>query len=200
MEGHFLSADAVVRKLGSDKTNGLRDAEAKRRLEKNGENKLSEKKKVSIIKRFIEQFKDFCVIILFVACIISFATGVMEGSKDFVEPIVILAIVILNAVIGVCQESRAEKAIDALKKMSSPTAIVRRSGKIKKIPTTELVAGDIILIESGDMVPADARLISSNVLKVQESALTGESEACEKQADVICAENCPLAELLPQAS
>ena len=195
MEGHFLSADAVIRKLGSDKSNGLKDSEAKRRLEKDGENKLSEKKKVSIIKRFIEQFKDFCVIILFVACIISFATGIMEGSNDFVEPIVILAIVILNAVIGVCQESRAEKAIDALKKMSSPTATVRRSSKIKKIPTTELVAGDIILIESGDMVPADARLISSNALKVQESALTGESDACEKQADFICTENCPLAEM-----
>ena len=195
MEGHFLSADTVIKKLGSDKNNGLKDTEAKIRLEEDGENKLEEKKKASLLKRFFEQFKDFCVIILFIACIISFVTGLFEGKGDFVEPIVILAIVILNAVIGVYQESRAEKAIDALKKMSSPTATVKRSGKIKKIPTSQLVRGDIILIESGDMVPADARLISSNALKVQESALTGESEACRKEADTVCAENCPLAEM-----
>ncbi|MBQ4603296.1 MAG: calcium-translocating P-type ATPase, PMCA-type [Clostridia bacterium] len=195
MEGHFLSAGTVLEKLGSEKNGGLTDAEAKRRLEKEGENKLTEKKKTSLIKKFFEQFKDFCVIILFVACIISFATGVIEGSGDFVEPIVILAIVILNAVIGVYQENRAEKAIEALKKMSAPSATVKRSGKIKKIPASQLVKGDIILLESGDMVPADVRLISSNALKVQESALTGESEACEKSADVICTQNCPLAEM-----
>ena len=146
MEGHFLSAGTVLEKLGSEKNGGLTDAEAKRRLEKEGENKLTEKKKTSLIKKFFEQFKDFCVIILFVACIISFATGVIEGSGDFVEPIVILAIVILNAVIGVYQENRAEKAIEALKKMSAPSATVKRSGKIKKIPASQLVKGDIILL------------------------------------------------------
>ncbi len=195
MNGHFLSAQEVIEKLGSDKNNGLSDSQAKKRLEKSGENKLAEKKKASLIRRFLEQFSDFCVIILFVACIISFATGVIEGEGDFVEPIVILSIVILNAVIGVYQESRAEKAIDALKKMSAPTATVIRSGKIKKIPSSQLVTGDIIMLESGDMVPADARLVSSNALKVQESALTGESEACVKESSEICAENCPLAEM-----
>ncbi len=194
MDGHFLSAEAVIKKLGSDKMNGLSEGQAKKRLEKEGENKLTEKKKASLFRRFVAQFSDFCVIILFVACIISFATGIIEGKGDYVEPIVILAIVIFNAVIGVYQESRAEKAIEALKKMSAPSASVRRSGKTKKIPSSQLVTGDIIMLESGDMVPADARLISSNSLKIQESALTGESEACEKNADMICAENCPLAE------
>lgn len=194
MEGYFYTARDAVQKLGSDINKGLSDSEAQKRLEKDGENKLTEKKKASLLKRFIAQFSDFCVIILFIACIISFATGIIEGHGDFVEPVVILAIVILNAVIGVYQESRAEKAIDALKKMSAPEATVNRSGKIKKIPSSQLVTGDIILLESGDMVPADARLISSNALKVQESALTGESEPCEKLADVLCKENCPLAE------
>ncbi len=195
MEGHFLSAQAVIEKLGSDKKNGLSESQAKKRFERDGENRLAEKKKASLIRRFLEQFSDFCVIILFVACIISFATGIIEGKGDFVEPIVILSIVILNAVIGVYQESRAEKAIDALKKLSAPSATVIRSGKIKKIPSSQLVTGDIIMLESGDMVPADARLISSNELKVQESALTGESEACEKNSGAVCAENCPLAEM-----
>ena len=195
MEGHFLSAAAVIEKLGSDKNNGLSGVQAKKRLEKDGENKLKEKKKTSLFRRFVAQFSDFCVIILFIACIISFATGIIEGKGDFVEPTVILSIVILNAVIGVYQENRAEKAIDALRKMSAPSAAVIRGGKLQKIPSSELVTGDIIRLESGDMVPADARLISSNSLKVRESALTGESEACEKDASVICAENCPLAEM-----
>ncbi len=195
MDAHFLSAQAVIEKLGSDKSSGLSDARAKKLLEKNGENKLAEKKKASLLRRFLLQFSDFCVIILFIACIISFVTGIIEGKGDFVEPIVILAIVILNAAIGVYQESRAEKAIDALQKLSAPTATVKRSGRIKKIPSSQLVTGDIILLESGDMVPADARLISSNSLRVQESALTGESEACEKDAGAVCAENCPLAEM-----
>ena len=195
MEGHFLTAEAVIKKIGSDKNKGLSESEARKRLDENGENKLSEKKKASLISRFVAQFSDFCVIILFVACIISFATGIIEGKGDFIEPVVILAIVILNAVIGVYQESRAEKAIDALKKMSAPTATVIRSGKNQKIPSAELVQGDIIMLEGGDMVPADARLISSNALKIQESALTGESEACEKISDAICEKNCPLAEM-----
>ena len=195
MEGHFLSAAAVTEKLGSDKSKGLSEATARARLEKNGENKLAEKKKASLLRRFIAQFSDFCVIILFVACIISFATGFIGSERDFVEPTVILSIVILNAIIGVYQENRAEKAIDALKKMSAPSATVIRSGRLQKIPSSELVTGDIIKLESGDMVPADARLISSNSLKVRESALTGESEACEKDAEIICAENCPLAEM-----
>ncbi len=169
---------------------GRSDREAQKLLERNGENKITDKKKQSVLKQFLVQFSDFCVIILFIACIVSFLTGIIEGKGDFIEPIVILAIVILNAAIGVYQERRAEKAIDALKKLSAPSATVKRSGKIKMIPASQIVNGDIIYLESGDMVPADARLISANGLKVQESALTGESEPCEKLADAVFSENC----------
>lgn len=194
MEWHSKSALQTAQALKSDTSAGLSAQAAKIRLEKNGENVLEGRKKATLIKRFLAQFSDFCVIILFVACIISFLTSIIEGSRDFVEPIVILMIVILNAAIGVYQEQRAEKAIEALKKMSAPTANVIRSGKTKKIPASQLVTGDLIMLESGDMIPADARLVSANGLKVQESALTGESVPCDKASDTICPEKCPLAE------
>ena len=194
MEWHTKSAHETAQALRSDTVRGLSEQTAKVRLEKHGENILEGRKKASLIKRFAAQFSDFCVIILFVACIISFLTSVIEGSRDFVEPIVILLIVILNAAIGVFQEQRAEKAIEALRRMSAPTACVIRSGKIKKIPASKLAAGDLIMLESGDMIPADARLVASNGLRVQESSLTGESVACEKNSEDICPEKCPLAE------
>ena len=175
MNWHTLSAEKTAEKLKTDLINGLDEQEAKKRLEASGTNTLQSHKKASVIKKFFAQFKDFCVIILFIACIISFATGFIEGKGDFVEPVVILIIVILNAVIGVIQEQRAEKAIDALRKLSAPNAAVIRNGKHQRIPAALLVDGDIICLESGDMVPADARLISANSLRVQESALTGES-------------------------
>ncbi len=190
MDWHTLSAQQTANRLNTDIENGLSEQKAKSLLSKNGENKLAEKKRPSIIRQFFAQFADFCVIILFIACIISFLTSVLEGNGDFIEPVVILFIVILNAVIGVYQERRAEKALDALKKMTAPTALVKRSGKIKKIPASQLVAGDIIYLESGDMVPADARLIKSNLLKVQESALTGESEPCSKDENSIFSAKC----------
>lgn len=191
---HTKTPIRTAEELRSDTVQGLGDSAARKKLEKYGENKLEGRKKASLLRRFFSQFADFCVIILFIACIISFLTSLIEGSGDFVEPIVILAIVILNAAIGVFQEQRAEKAIEALKKMSAPSANVIRSGKTKKIPAAQLVPGDLILLESGDMIPADARLVSANGLKVQESALTGESEPCEKYPETIYPENCPLAE------
>ncbi len=194
MSWHTLSAMQTASRLKSDTEKGLTEQTARVLFEKHGENKLEGKKKTSLFRRFVAQFSDFCVIILFIACIISFITSLIEGNGDFVEPIVILLIVILNAVIGVFQEQRAEKAIEALKKMSAPTATVVRSGKTKNIPATQLVQGDVILLESGDMVPADARLIYSNGLKVQESALTGESEPCEKNPDSVYDEDCPVAD------
>ena len=194
MVWYSVSARQTAAELKSDEEKGLSDSQARKLLEKNGENRLESGKKQSVVKRFFAQFADFSVMILLVACVISFLTGFIEGKGDFVEPIVILAIVVLNAAIGVYQEQRAERAIEALKKMSSPTASVIRSGKIKKIPSSQLVRGDIIFLESGDMVPADARLITANALKVQESALTGESEPCEKDADMICASDCPPAD------
>ena len=194
MEWHTKTSLQTAEALGSDAEKGLSEQTAKARLLKNGENILEGHKKISLIRRFAAQFSDFCVIILFIACIISFLTSIIDGSRDFVEPIVILMIVILNAAIGVFQEQRAERAIEALKKMSAPTACVIRSGKMKKIPAAQLVQGDLIVLESGDMVPADARLVSSNGLAVQESALTGESVPCGKVHGEVCGEKCPLAE------
>lgn len=190
MDWHTLSAEETASALKSSLENGLSEQAAKTALIKLGENKLNDKKKPSILRQFIAQFSDFCVIILFIACIISFLTSLIEGNKDFVEPIVILLIVILNAAIGVFQERRAERALESLQKMSAPHAVVKRSGKTKKIPASQLVPGDFIFLESGDMVPADARLVSANSLKVQESALTGESEPCEKNADSLFRPEC----------
>ncbi len=195
MNWHSLTAEKTAEKLNTDLQNGLDEKEAEKRLATSGPNTLQARKKASVIKKFFAQFKDFCVIILFIACIISFATGFIEGKGDFVEPVVILIIVILNAVIGVIQEQRAEKAIDALRKLSAPNAAVIRSGKHQRIPASLLVEGDVICLESGDMVPADARLISSNSLRVQESALTGESVPCTKNADTVFEENCSRADM-----
>ena len=194
MDWHCITAQDAAKMLKSNINNGLDEQAAKILLKAHGENKLQDKKKPSIVKQFFGQFSDFCVIILFIACIISFVTSILDGSRDFIEPAVILLIVILNAVIGVFQERRAERALEALKKLSAPSANVKRNGKIKKIPASGLVPGDVIFLESGDMVPADARLISSNGLKVSESALTGESEACEKDANSVSAADCPPAD------
>lgn len=194
MDWHTLTANQAAKALKSSISNGLSEETAKKLIQKYGENKLEDKKKPSLFRQFLAQFSDFCVIILFIACIISFATSLIEKSGDFVEPIVILTIVIVNAAIGVFQERRAEKALEALKKLSAPNANVIRSGKIKRIPASQLVPGDIIFLESGDMVPADARLISSNGLKIQESALTGESEPSNKDESAIFPADCPTAD------
>lgn len=194
MDWHSLSVEKSAAQLKSNLADGLSEQTAKNLLIKHGENRLGDKKKASIIKQFLAQFSDFCVIILFIACIISFLTSLLEGKRDFIEPVVILFIVMLNAAIGVFQERRAEKALEALQKMSAPDATVIRLGKIKKIPACALVPGDIILLESGDMVPADARLITSNALLVQESALTGESEPCSKNADSVLNKECAVAD------
>lgn len=194
MDWHTLSPFQTAQALGSSINNGISEQTAKKLIEKYGENKLADKKKPSLIRQFISQFSDFCVIILFIACIISFATSLLEQDGNFIEPVVILMIVFLNAAIGVFQERRAEKALEALKKLSAPNANVIRSGKTKKILASDLVPGDIIFLESGDMVPADARLISSNSLKIQESALTGESEPCSKKAEEIFSPDCSTAD------
>ncbi|MBO5859336.1 MAG: calcium-translocating P-type ATPase, PMCA-type [Clostridia bacterium] len=194
MDWHSISATETAEKLKTNIEKGLSENEAKKRLEKIGSNTLQSRNKPSVIKRFLAQFKDFCVIILFVACIISFATGFLEGKGDFVEPIVILSIVFANAVIGVIQEQKAEKAIEALQKMSAPTACVIRGGQAKRIPASLITVGDIICLESGDMVPADCRLITANGLRIQESALTGESVPCTKDASAILENNCAQAD------
>ena len=193
MTFHDKSTEEVLISLSSDRQNGLDDSAASAALQKYGENKLKEKKKKTFIQRFFEQFKDAMIIILIIAALISFIIAAVEKNPgEFFEPCLILAIVILNAIIGVMQENKAEKALDALQNLSAPHARVIRGGKEKIIDAKDLVPGDIIKLEAGDFVPADARLISSVNLKSEESALTGESVPSEKDADAVAAADAPL--------
>ena len=158
-----------------------------------GPNKLREKKKKTTLQRFIEQFKDVMILILIAAAVVSFVIACVEREpKEFFEPLLILLIVVVNAIMGVMQESKAEKALEALKNMSAPTARVIRDGKEQLIEASLLVPGDIIKLEAGDFVAADARLLSAVSLKSEESALTGESVPSEKDAEAPVAENAPL--------
>lgn len=190
---HNASAQEVLHELGSDITAGLAEGQAQELLAQYGENKLREKKKKSSFRRFCDQFKDVMILILIAAAMISFAVACVEGeTKEFFEPMLILLIVVLNAIMGVMQESKAERALDALKGMSAPHARVIRDGEEKVIDAVKLVPGDIIRLEAGDFVPADARLLRSVSLKSEESALTGESVPSEKDAEAIVSENAPL--------
>ncbi len=193
MAAHNEDALKVVQSLQSDLSAGLTEAQAQEKRAQFGENKLKEKKKKTNLQRFAEQFKDVMILILIAAAIVSFAIACMEGDpQGFFEPFLILLIVVLNAIMGVMQESRAEKAMDALKSLSAPHARVLRDGQEKIIDAAELVPGDIIFLEAGDFIPADARLIRSVSLKSEESALTGESVPSEKDAEVIVEEKAPL--------
>ncbi len=186
------TAREVIDALDSD-ISGLTSEEANQKRAEYGENKLKEKKKKSNFSRFLEQFKDVMIIILIAAAVVSFVIAIIEGNpKEFFEPALILLIVILNAVMGVMQENKAEKALDALKNMSAPKARVLRNKEEMLIDASLLVPGDIIHLEAGDLVPADARLLKSTSLKSEESALTGESVPAEKDASEIIPENAPL--------
>ena len=192
--GEFCEhAETIVKNLESDVETGLTTQQVKERQEKFGKNKLQEKKKKSWVRRFFEQFKDAMIIILIIAAIVSFVIACIEQNpKEFFEPALILLIVVLNAIIGVMQESKAEKALDALKNMSAPHARVIRDGKESIISAEDLVPGDIIILEAGDFVPADARLIRSVSLKSEESALTGESVPSEKNANAKVKKKAPI--------
>jgi len=183
MEWYEMSGERVVEKLKSDKNRGLSEAVC-RTLSTQGKNVIEDRKKKSVFRKFFEQFSDFMVIILLIAAAISFVTALVEKSGEYLDPIIILGIVILNAIMGVVQEGRAQKAIEALKKMTAPKALVIRDGIEKRIDAKDLVVGDIILISAGDMIPADARLIESVGLKTLESALTGESLPVNKSAEI----------------
>ena len=192
-EYHGKSAQDALQDLKTDAEEGLNSEEAAARLAEFGENKLEEKKKKSLARRFFEQFKDVMIIILILAAVISFVVACVEGDPmEFIEPALILLIVILNAVLGLVQESKAEKALDALKNMSAPHAKVIRNGHESIVASTQVVPGDIIKLEAGDFVPADARLIVSANLKSEESALTGESVPADKDADALVKEDAPL--------
>ncbi len=190
---HNLDWQEVLNKLSTTKEGGLSSSAVKILLEKYGENRLAEKKKKGVIARFFDQFRDAMIIILIIAAIVSFTVVVIEKNwAELFEPALILLIVVLNAIMGVMQESKAEKALDALKNMSAPHARVIRDGKESVIEASELVPGDIIKLEAGDFIPADARLIESVSLKSEESALTGESVPSEKDANAIVGEKAPL--------
>lgn len=183
----------LLDELKADADAGLTDAQAEEHIQKYGENKLQEKKKKTNLQRFAEQFKDVMIVILLAAAAVSFAIAVHEGDGgEFFEPVLILAIVVANAVMGMLQEGKAEKAMDALKSLSAPHAKVMRNGKEELLEASKLVPGDIIRLEAGDFVPADARLIRSSSLKSEESALTGESVAAEKDAGVLVEEKAAL--------
>jgi len=189
---HIPEAD-VIRQLDTNTATGLTEAQVSERQAKYGENKLREKKKKTNLQRFFDQFKDAMILILLAAAAVSFVIACVERNpKEFFEPLLILLIVVLNAVMGVMQESKAEKALDALKNMSAPHARVIRDGKEMVIDAAALVPGDIIRLEAGDFVPADARLIRSVSIKSEESALTGESVPSEKDATAEVKENAPL--------
>ena len=185
--------EEVINYFNSDISKGLSSQEVETRREKYGENKLNEKKKKSIFKKFLAQFGDLMIIILLIAACISFTLAcISREPMEFIEAGLIVLIVILNAVMGVIQEGKAEKALEALKNMSTPHARVLRDGNEIVVLTSELVPGDIIYLETGDFVPADARLINSTNLKVEESALTGESIPSEKNSKAIIKEDAPI--------
>ena len=198
MTEHSKNIQDVISYFETDEVNGLTLEQVSVKAQKYGPNKLKERKKKSPFVKFLEQFKDVMIIILLIAAAVSLGVAIYDGLShgfntiELIEPFLILAIVLINAIMGVVQESKAEKALDALKNMSAPHARVIRGGVEKIIMSSELVPGDIIKLEAGDFVPADARLIKSVNLKSEESALTGESVPSEKDANAIVKEKAPI--------
>ena len=186
MKEYLKSADEVFADIGSS-ANGLTSTEAQTRLEKNGKNKLAEAKKPSVIKKFFAELADPMIIILLIAAAVSAVTSALQ-NESFTDVFIILAVVLINAVLGVVQESKAEKAIEALQKITAATSKVLRDGRPVTVKSEDLVVGDVVLIEAGDAVPADCRLIEAASLKAEESALTGESVPVTKCAEKLCAD------------
>ena len=178
------TSQEVEQELKTDYQKGLSNSQVQENIKKYGLNELQEKKKDSLLKKFLEQFKDFSIIVLIIAAIVSGVVGVAQG-EGFTDTIIILIVVILNAVIGVAQESKAEKSLEALKKLSSHASKVIRNGKEQVIPARELVPGDLVIIETGDYIAADLRIIEAVNLKSQEASLTGESVPVEKITEKI---------------
>ena len=174
---YLQSVEDVFKEVQSSPS-GLSSQEAASRLEKYGANTLQEGKKKSLLEKFVDQFKDFMILVLLVAAVVSMFAH--QGDPDPTDAIIILAVVLLNAVLGVFQESKAEEAIEALKKMASPVASVLRDGHVEHIKGEDIVVGDVVILEAGDVVPADMRLFEVNTVKIEESALTGESVPVDK--------------------
>jgi len=192
MNYHDQSISETYKQLGTS-NQGLDNSETENRQKTFGKNELVKKKKISVFSLLLHQFKDVMIFILLVAAVISFMIG------DSSDTIVILIIVVLNAVIGFVQEYRAEKAMEALNKMSSLHATVRRGGNILQIPAVEVVPGDLVILEAGMLVPADLRLITTHTLKIEEASLTGESHAVTKSTETITTDDAPLGDRLNMA-
>lgn len=190
---HVLSKEDIEKVLSTSFSKGLSRGEVYRRLEKYGPNELKERGRKTVFQMFLEQFKDFMIIVLIAAAIVSGLLG------EITDAFIILLIVVLNAVLGVVQESKAEKSLEALKKMASPTAKVIRDGMPDVVPVSQLVPGDVVVLEAGDFVPADIRLLETSNLKIEEAALTGESVPVEKFSEKLEKEDVPLGDRVNMA-
>ena len=185
MKEYLESKDKVLGELSSSEESGLTAAEASSRLSQYGPNELEKEEKTPLWKRFFEQMADPMVIMLIVAAVISAVTGMVQGEPEWADVIIIMAVVIINSVLGVVQEAKSEQALEALQQMSAAQSKVIRDGKMEHLPSAELVPGDIVLLEAGDSVPADCRILESASMKIEEAALTGESVPVEKHVEAI---------------
>ena len=192
---HSCSVEEIAKNLKTNINIGLSDDEAQKRFERYGPNNLKEKKKESIFIKFIKQFNDFMIITLIIAAIVSAVVSKLNGEADYIDSIIIVAIVVFNAIMGLVQEQKAEKSLEALKKMTAPNAKVRRNGRVQEIDATLVVPGDIVILEAGNYVPADCRFINSYNLKIEESALTGETIPSLKDSSKILKENTAMGDL-----
>lgn len=175
MDWWSMQVSQVEKRLQTNRETGLQGGEASKRLTLDGKNRLEQGEgKKSFFWKFLAQFNDFMILLLIGAAVISFAVSCWNGEKDFVDSAIIIAIVVLNAVLGVLQESKAEKALEALKELSAPKARVLRNGTEQEILAEDIVVGDILLLSAGDYICADGRLFESHGLKTEESAITGE--------------------------
>ncbi len=193
---HTLTSKEVEKQMQTNLSYGLSEGQVEQRRQKFGKNELEKQKKQPLIIRFLKQFQDFMIIILIIASIVSAIIAKVEGSNDYFDSIIIIAIVVFNAIMGLVQEAKAEKSLEALKKMSAPTCKVRRNGSIVTIKGEEVVPGDIVILEAGNYVPADGRLITSSNLKIEESSLTGETVPVLKEADSILQEKTVLGDMV----
>ena len=182
---HTKNIKEIEKELRTNIKTGLGDKDVQIRQDEFGKNKIEEGKKESLLVKFLNQFKDFMIIILIIAAIISAVVSYIEWTGDYFDSIIIIAIVVFNGIMGLIQEAKAEKSIEALKKMSAPVAKVKRNGKALTVNGEDIVPGDIVILETGCYVPADIRLIKTSNLKVEESSLTGETEAVEKDENAL---------------
>ena len=193
MDFHSKTVKETAKILGTSLTKGLEPNEVVNRLKEYGKNKLSQAKKTPIIIQFLNQFKDFMVIILIISAIVSAVAEKISGGNNYIDSIIIIVIVVFNGIIGMLQESKANHALEKLKEMSQPEVTVIRSGTPITVPVEDIVKGDLVELVQGEYVPADCRIIEANALQTDESSLTGESTSCTKTTDIY-PENTPLAD------